>query len=261
DQEDPEDPAIGRGAKERLIRDALYHGRPYSIEACLRRLRINLGHAPVSTMMWHLRSASATKDALEMVAEFRCDAYDAKMDPKPTVKALNILCDTSSLQSMTPFDEDDEEVAVDLLRLHRDNWTRPCMRPKRLRLDPAKHHVSQNFSSPMERDGTTSLSSAGGAEDQNGRVQRHGPWFAQMLRAAVAEMLLYSLGIVASSSVLSDPAAVFAARVGAMAWRQVLSYHDKQATRLALDARPRRHVPYKPGDMEAAWRKVTKGGG
>eukprot|EP00959_Pyramimonas_sp_CCMP1952_P234255 4894841-Pyramimonas_sp.AAC.1 len=72
--------------------------------------------------------------------------------------------------------------------MRRDNWTRPHMRPKRLRLDPAKPHVSQVFTSAMERDGTTMLDTAGGAKEQNGKVERHGQWFAQMLHAVIAEV-------------------------------------------------------------------------
>ena len=203
---------------KRPTRDDMYHGRPQSIDASLRRLHVNLGHAPVPTMMRHLRHANATEAALKMASDFYCPECDIKADPKParpaapdiaqpplksigmdvkelpgwqpnqTIKALNIVCDTSSLQSMTPFNEDDEEVAVDLLRMYRDNWTRPYLRPKWLRVDPAKPHVSQIFTSAMERDGTTVLDTAGGAKEQNGKVERHGQWFAQMLRAVISEV-------------------------------------------------------------------------
>ncbi|CAK0840822.1 unnamed protein product [Prorocentrum cordatum] len=207
---------------------------------------------------------------------------------------------------MTPFNEGDEEGAGDLLRMYRDDWTRPYMRQKRLRLDPAKPHISQAFTSAMERGSTAILDMAGGAKEQNGKVERHGQWFAQMLRAVVAEvqpqdrgewrgcvaqvqeaknsllsvggespaqivfgrnpevpeeLLVDSPDIVANGAVLRDPPAIFAARVRAIARRHVLSYNDRRATRAALDARPRRRIAYKPGDMVAIWRKVTKGGG
>ncbi|CAK0790522.1 unnamed protein product [Prorocentrum cordatum] len=186
DQEDDEE--AGVEGKERLTRDDLYHGRPQTIEAGLRRLHVNLGHAPVPTMMRHLRHANATEAALKMAAEFRCPECDVKADPKSVrpaapdiaqpplrsigmdvkelpgwmpdqiVKALNIVCDTSSLQSMTPFDEGDDEVAADLAA--------PVPRP----LDPAP--PAPEVDPPR----------------QNGKVERHGPWFAQMLRAVIAEV-------------------------------------------------------------------------
>ena len=62
--------------------------------------------------------------------------------PHQRVKALNIVCDTSSLQSMTPFETDDTECAMDLLRLYRDNWTRPYMRPRWMKVDPARAFIS-----------------------------------------------------------------------------------------------------------------------
>ena len=41
------------------------------------------------------------------------------LNPQQLNKALHIVCDTSSLQSMTPFDEEDSETSIDLLRLYR----------------------------------------------------------------------------------------------------------------------------------------------
>ncbi|CAK0882257.1 unnamed protein product [Prorocentrum cordatum] len=294
-----EDEEADTEGKERLTRDDLYHGRPQTVEAGLRRLHVNLGHVPVPTMMRHLRHANATEAALKMAAEFRCPECDVKADPRAArpaapdtarpplrsigmgvkelpgwmpdriVKALNIVCDTSSLQSMTPFDEGDGEV----------------------------------FASAMERGGATILDAASSAKEQSGKVERHGQWFAQMLRAAIAEVQpqdrgewrecvaqaqeaknsLLSVGgaspaqiafgrnpeapedlpvdspdIVANGAVLHDPPAAFAARVRAVARRQVLSYNDKQATRLAVDARPRKLVKYQPGDTVAVWRNARK---
>ncbi|CAK0820028.1 unnamed protein product, partial [Prorocentrum cordatum] len=316
DQEDDEEADIeGKG---RLTRDDLYHGRPQTIEAGLRRLHVNLGHAPAPTTMRHLRHANATEAALKMAAEFRCPECDVKADPKSVRPAApdiaqpplrSIGMDVKELPGWMPnqivkaLNIGDDEAAADLLRLCRDNWTRPYLRPKWIRLDPAKPHVSKVFTSAMERDGTTTLDTAGSAKEQKGKVERHGQWFAQMLRAVIAEvqpqdrgewrecvaqvqeaknslrsvggvgpaqivfgrnpqvpedLLADSPDIAANSAALRDPPAAFAARVRAAARRQVLSYNDKQATRLALDARPRKLVKYQSGDMVAVWRNAKQ---
>ena len=90
------------------------------------------------------------------------------------------------LQSMTPFETDDTECAMDLLRLYRDNWTRPYMRPRWMKVDPARAFISDQFEQAMSRDGTEILDSAGMAHEQNGKVERHGQWFEILLQGILA---------------------------------------------------------------------------
>ena len=169
-------------------------------------------------MLRHLKHANATPAAMERASKFECPQCDSKSKPVPTrktapdidqpplksigmdvkelpgwqphqrVKALNIVCDTSSLQSMTPFETDDTECAMDLLRLYRDNWTRPYMRPRWMKVDPARAFISDQFEQAMNRDGTEILDSAGMAHEQNGKVERHGQWFEMLLQGILTEV-------------------------------------------------------------------------
>jgi len=108
--------------------------------------------------------------------------------PHQRVKALNIVCDTSSFQSMTPIETDDTEGAMDLLRLYRDNWTRLFMRPRWLKVDPARTFISDQFKQAMNRDGTKILKSAGMAHEQNDKVEKHGQWFEILLQRILTEV-------------------------------------------------------------------------
>ena len=63
--------------------DDLCPRRRLSLEGNLRRLHVDLGHAPVSTMLRHLRHANATPEALRLCSKFECEECRIKAHPAP----------------------------------------------------------------------------------------------------------------------------------------------------------------------------------
>ena len=104
------------------------------------------------------------------------------------VKCLNIICEASSLHVCMPFHENEGETSRVLLQKYRDGWTRPYMRPKWLKVDPHRAHISEEFISGIERDDTLIVDTAGLAKEQNGKVERHGQLFEDRLLAVLAEV-------------------------------------------------------------------------
>jgi len=187
------------------------------IEAALRKLHTNLGHASTQDMLRILQHHGAQPQVLEMVKAFECDICRARQGPKavkdstppkdiaplryigldvkwlPTwkpglrIKALNIVCRSSGLQHMYPFREGEQECSEVIARLYRQ-WTRSFGRPKYCKFDASRCNLGQLFMDCLERDGTVALDIPGEAHEQLGDVETQGRHFEDMLVKVITDV-------------------------------------------------------------------------
>ena len=134
--------------------------RTLTLQSAFRRLHVNLGHAPVPTMIRHLKHANALPEAIKAARDFHCPQCAAKGRPKdarqsaPTnvqpplrhismdvkempgwsahdrIKTLNVVCETSGSHVVIPFGSGETETAKTLLEKSRSGWIHPYMRPR-----------------------------------------------------------------------------------------------------------------------------------
>ncbi|CAE8643680.1 unnamed protein product, partial [Polarella glacialis] len=178
-------------------------------DTALKRMHVNLGHASIPDMLRILKHSRAGPEILELCRGFSCSVCESRKDPKiarPTavphttaplryasldvkhlpgwepnqrIKALNVVCRTSSLQQMTPFREVENSDVI--RRLYRQSWTRPYGRPKWLKFDAGRTNLGQLFLDSLEQDGTTAIDAPGEAHEQMGQVEVQGRWFEDIL--------------------------------------------------------------------------------
>ncbi|CAK0868212.1 unnamed protein product [Prorocentrum cordatum] len=148
------------------------------------------------------------------------------------ITCLGIVDEASSLHQVEPM-IGMAETSKNLTDTFRQAWVRPYMRPKRLKVDPHRAQVSDEFTNWCERQGIEAADAAGGAKEQNGKIEHHNQLF--------------------------DPRAQ-QARIRTIARMKLLMQQDKLTTRRALDSRPRVVVKYQPSDMVAVWRMMRNKG-
>ena len=83
------------------------------------------------------------------------------------------------MHSVIPFGDDDTETSQTLQRLLTDAWLRPYMRPRWLKVDPHRAHISDEFINWCEQRGI---------EVTRQKVEHHAQLFELMLEDVLAEM-------------------------------------------------------------------------
>ena len=102
------------------------------------------------------------------------------------VRAVNIVCETSSLQQMTTFFEN--ETSEVLRRIYRSSWSRPYGRLWWLKVNSDRTNLGDVFQKALERDRTRMLDIPGQAHEQMGRTEAHGKFFEAIFERALDDV-------------------------------------------------------------------------
>jgi hypothetical protein len=196
--------------------DPLQRPGATGVDAAIRRFHTNLGHPSIPDMIRILKDAGATAPVLERVRAFQCDHCDSRTQPKISrgvappktvaplryagmdvkhlrgwqegqrIRAVNIVCETSALQQMTPFFEN--ETSEVLRRIYRSSWSRPYGRLRWLKVDSGRTNLGDVLQKSLERDQTQLLDVPGQAHEQMGRTEVHGKYFEVMFEKVLDDV-------------------------------------------------------------------------
>ena len=202
------------GERERL-REQRWQSLPRELKLAIRRVHVNLGHAPVPAMLKALRVSRASEVAIRACRLFRCvDCPRVQLPKKPrpsklplseefnthvgidilqardadghTWSWLNILCQGTTFQICVLLDDTSfNPTSEAVLRAFEIGWTSWAGYPEYgVFSDRAKYFISE-FAQAMEAAGCDFDCAARASPWQLGQVERHGHIWKSILKRIV----------------------------------------------------------------------------
>ena len=99
--------------------------------------------------------------------------------PDQRIRGLNIVCETSSLQQVLPFQGNED--GKTLRSLYHGGWTKYYGCPRFAKIDAGSANLSEEFLMGLERDGTTPLDTPADQHEQLGKAEVRGQHFERRL--------------------------------------------------------------------------------